>query len=54
MTKMRWLTLASMAAEKEVLPFSSLKEELQLTQEELEDFILLCEWCLLAVNWKVS
>ena len=37
---MRQLTLASMAAEKEVLAFSALREELQLSQEQLEEFIV--------------
>lgn len=41
--KMRQLTLASMAVEMEVLPFASLREELQLSQEQLEDLILDCE-----------
>jgi hypothetical protein len=44
MTKMRQLTLASMAAESEVLPFASLREELQLSQDQLEAFILDCEF----------
>ena len=42
-TKMRQLTLASMAAQMEAIPFASLGEELQLPQEELEDFVVDCE-----------
>ncbi len=42
-TKMRRLTLASMAVKEEIIPFSSLREELQLSHEELEDFIFTCE-----------
>lgn len=49
-TKMRQLTLSSMAENNEVIPLASLRDELQLTQEELEDFIIDCE-CV-KVGWE--
>ena len=39
-TKMRQLTLSSMAVDKDVILLSSLREELKLGQDELEDFII--------------
>ena len=39
---MRQLTLSSIAVEQEVIPFSTLREELRLSQEQLEDFLLDC------------
>ncbi len=42
-TKMRQLTLSSMAGDKDVISLSALREELQLTQDELEDFIIDCK-----------
>jgi len=40
--KMRQLTLSSMAVSKDVISLSSLREELKLGQEELEEFIIDC------------
>ena len=41
---MRQLTLASLAAEQEVVPFSALGEELRMETAQLEYFILDCEF----------
>ena len=41
---MRQLTLASLAAEQEVVPFSVLGEELRMEAAQLEHFILDCKW----------
>ena len=41
-TKMRQLTLSSMAVDKDVISLSSLREELKLGPDELEDFIIDC------------
>ena len=43
---MRQLTLASLAAEQEVVPFLALGEELHMDPTQLEQFILDCKYCI--------
>ena len=47
---MRQLTLSSMAESKDVISLSSLRDELKLGQEELDDFIIDC-MLLVGLGW---